>query len=91
MTCGALSSARYSQDTLPELPDAYQAFQQGVSRKLARQRPRLGEDLLVEALQRQMDEGRGCTLVDLSAQPEPFLTLKPPVGSHPKYSRQADK
>jgi hypothetical protein len=47
----------FSQDTLPELPDAYQAFQQGVSRQLARQRPRLGEELLVEALHRQMDDG----------------------------------
>ena len=47
----------FSQDTLPELPDAYQAFQQNVSRRLARSRPALGEELLVEALGRQMDDG----------------------------------
>ena len=47
----------FSQDTLPELPDAYQAFQQNVSRRLARRRPTLGEELLVEALGRQMDDG----------------------------------
>ena len=46
-----------SQDSLPELPDAYQAFQQGASRQLARRHSNLGEDLLVEALERQMDEG----------------------------------
>ena len=44
-------------DALPELPDAYQAFQQNVSRQLARHVPGLGEELLVEALGRQMDEG----------------------------------
>ena len=47
----------FSQDTLPELPDAYQAFQQNVSTRLARNRPALGEELLVEALGRQMDDG----------------------------------
>ena len=47
----------FSQDTLPELPDAYQAFQQNVSGTLARRRPALGEELLVEALVRQMDDG----------------------------------
>ena len=32
---------------IPELPDAYQAFQQGVSAQLARDQPQLGEDLLL--------------------------------------------
>ena len=67
----------FSQDALPELPDAYQAFQQGVSRHLARQRPNLGEELLVEALGRQMDEGAA----DAGAHRHVLAALAPWVAS----------
>ena len=67
----------FSHDALPELPDAYQAFQQGVSRHLARQRPNLGEELLVEALGRQMDEGAA----DAGAHRHVLAALAPWVAS----------
>ena len=42
---------------LPDLPDAYRAFQLDASAELAKRRPDIGEELLVEALERLIDDG----------------------------------
>ena len=55
---GAPEGDGYPQ-TLPELPDAYRAFQLVASADLAKRRPDIGEELLVEALERLMNDGAG--------------------------------